>query len=266
MISTSRRSLIAVIAVAALAFVPCYESTRFLIASDMLDGSTLGEHILCFFMGAAPFDISADNRYLQFPVVWIMEISVLLLVNINHMDNIFSCCGYQLVVRSGSRRRCWMAKFLSLFITCTIQLAVLYIAIAILALICGAELTFYVSPEFAEILFPNSNEELMSSISGSGLTLVMLLPALTILAINHIQCLLRLYMKPVISFFISVCILLASLYFFSPLLIGNYAMLARVVPFLSDGMRPWHGIISNIVVILLAYIVGTVRISKMDFI
>lgn len=262
--SFSRKSLITVAVLAVIMLIPICGNISMLEKSGTLGSSSIGEYILLLFMGAAPFDIS--SRYFPFPITWIMACSVLLLVNVNYTDNIFSVFGSQFTVRSRSRKRLWGIKFLSLVLGCIIQLLVFYLAAAVFAAILGAELTLHVSADFADIFFYDNDPAALASMSGGGRARIMLLPALTLLTCNVVQSVLRLFVKPAVSFIAVMCLLLVSLYFFSPLLIGSFAMFSRIAPLLADGLTVRQALISNGAVMAICYAVGAVRMSRTDFI
>lgn len=264
--SFSRKSFITVAALAVIILIQNYSTVSMLEKSGTLGSGSIGEYILLLFSGAAPFDISSGSRYFPFPVTWIMACAVLLFVNVNYTDNIFSVFGSQLTVRSKSRKRLWSIKFISLVLGCIAQLAIFYLAAAIFAAVLGAEPTLHVSTDFADIFFYDNDPEALASQSGSGWARVMLIPALTLLTCNVVQSVLRLFVKPAVSFIAVMCLLIVSLYFFSPLLIGSFAMFSRLAPLLADGLTLRQALISNGAVIALSYAVGAVRISGTDFI
>ena len=262
--SFGRKSLVTVTVLAVIMLIPVCGNISMLEKSGTLGSSSIGEYILLLFMGAAPFDIS--SRYFPFPITWIMACSVLLFVNVNYTDNIFSVFGSQFTVRSRSRKRLWSIKFLSLVLGCIIQLLVFYLAAAVFAAILGAELTLHVGADFADIFFYDNDPAALASMSGGGWARIMLIPALTLLTCNVVQSVLRLFVKPAVSFIAVMCLLLVSLYFFSPLLIGSFAMFSRIAPLLADGLTVRQALISNGAVMAICYAVGAVRMSRTDFI
>ena len=264
--SFARSSPIVIAALTMIMLIPVCSSIDFALDSGSIEYKSLGEYILLIFTGAPPFDISSDSRYFQFPIMWIMECTVFLFVNVNYTDNIYSAFGCQLAVRSKSRKTLWRIKFISLVLSCIIQLAVFYLTVVIMAAVNGAQLTPNISVDFADMFFYDNDRETLAALTGRDLSAIMLVPAFSLLTCNIVQSVLRLYMKAAISFFTSMCILLASLYFFTPLLIGNFAMFSRIAPLLSNGLTLRQALISNGTIIVVSYVVGSARMSKMDFI
>lgn len=264
--SFSRSSPVVIAALTMIMLIPVCSSVDFAFDSGSLDGKSLGEYMLLLFTGAPPADITSGSRVFQFPIMWIMECAVFLFVNVNYTDNIYSAFGCQLAVRSKSRKTLWRIKFISLVLSCIIQLAVFYLVVVIAAAFNGAELTLNISVNFADMFFYDNDRETLAALAGRNLSAMMLAPAFSLLTCNVVQAVLRLYMKAAISFFASMCILLASLYFFTPLLIGNFAMFSRIAPLLSNGLTLQQALISNGTIIVVSYAVGSARMSKMDFI
>ena len=73
-----------------------------------------------------------------------------------------------------------------------------------------------------------------------------------------------LWLKPIVSFLISVVILVASAYKLSPLLLGNYAMPVRNVIYNGTGVTNAAGVLFSAAVIAAAVLFGAVRFRKYD--
>ena len=263
----SFKSLIIIAAVALLFLIQCGRGLDDLFGHGMIScKGTVADYFLYFFLGTDPFDPTSGDRHFQIPLIWLFEIIILLLVNLHYTSNDFSYYGYQLIARSKKRVRWWVAKCFSLSASCIIQLAVLCAAISTVALTFGAEFTLSVTPDFAEMLLPDICLEQLSSLGRLKLTLILCLPVLTILTLNFLQCLLCMFFKPAVSFLITMFIPIVSVYFASPALICNYAMFARIAPFLCDGVSLPYGIIANFAVITIVVIVGAFKVSSVNFI
>ena len=236
------------IAIAVIALLPLFSARRWLSLSP--ERATIGDYFMQYFLGAQPFEhLSKDN---VFPVIWLLEVTIMLLVNMNFTSGSFSFYGFQTIVRSGSRRRWWGAKCISLALCCAIEIIVLYAVIALLALAFGAGSTLKIAA---------------SELAGGQSALwLLLLPALTFMALNALQSLMSLFVKPAIGFFITLCVPIASVYFSTPALIGNCLMALRMQPFSPGGLSPAQGIAANVVVIAAAVTAGMVRVSRVNFI
>ena len=90
---------------------------------------------------------------------------------------------------------------------------------------------------------------------------LVLCPMAVLAALELIQMLLSLYIKPVFSFLAILAVLTASAYCASPLLIGNYAMLLRSDAIVSGGVSAPVGLALCLAAALAAVAAGAMLIK-----
>ncbi len=81
---------------------------------------------------------------------------------------------------------------------------------------------------------------------GQGKTLLLetiILPCFVTIAISLMQMFLCLLVKPIVSYLISVIILIASTYYMNPFFVGSYAMAIRSNQFITNGFDGFLGVL-----------------------
>lgn len=97
-----------------------------------------------------------------------------------------------------------------------------------------------------------------------ALTAAVVLPLLTLMALNMLQMVLCLMMKPVFGFLICICLLLVSLFINSPYALGNGAMMVRSGVFFEGGLNPVAAGVTCLVFIGVSVVTGIIRFNRMD--
>ena len=98
------------------------------------------------------------------------------------------------------------------------------------------------------------------------LALSVLLPYLTVSALSLLQMTLCLVLKPILCFLLSEIILLVSVYWTSPLILGNGAMGIRSGLLISKGVDPWIAAGECVIIILLCAVFGTWEFKRSSII
>ena len=75
---------------------------------------------------------------------------------------------------------------------------------------------------------------------------------------------LALAIRPVLSFGATAAMLLVSAYYFSPLLPGNYLMVARVDTVIANGLHPTSGLFVAALITGASIVLGGIHFSHMD--
>ena len=102
-----------------------------------------------------------------------------------------------------------------------------------------------------------------TSVNGSLLGFVLLLPC-AISALVILQLAISLLINSAAGFLTTVTLLLASAYYTSPLLLGDYLMAARLDIALTDGLIPANGAVLSISLILVCSLVGGLIFTRRD--
>lgn len=112
------------------------------------------------------------------------------------------------------------------------------------------------------MIIENITDSTFNITSTQVLIYCMILPMLSTSALNLLQMTLCLYVKPILSFITIMCILVISLFWHSPLALGNGAMLLRSALFFSGGIKPVSIAIAALSSIVICVFGGTLKFKK----
>lgn len=224
----------------------------------------LGDILLYNFGGMPKYVLSAEKVF-EFPVIWTVFLVLILFATLSYPMTNLQGFGNKVLVKGQNRIKWWLSKCLWNLLCNAIFFGLIIVIILIFCQIKGIPFDMHINTEMQTVLFePNADTELVKDafMPFGELVLVFLLSV----TICQLQMLLCLWFKPVYSFMIMCMMMLASAYFQSVFLIGNYAMLIRHSWINVDGMDCSIGIPVTCVLIVFTVIAGFMRFKRFDII
>lgn len=225
--------------------------------------ATITNFFFYFFEGRKPFDPNLEPSFV-FPVVWIIIFLYAAYITLDYPFHNLTENGTQVIFRVGSRRMWWLSKCLWVTFSTILYFAILYLIPLILSLFLHIDISLSYSQDMNKSILgmefeivPNNCQIVM---------MIFVLPVLTALAVNFMELCLELFFKRIYAFIAAAVLLFASSYFFSPVVIGNYAMMKRSIFCETEGMTIETGVIVNGLLILLTIIIGYIYIKRYDII
>lgn len=224
---------------------------------------TLGNTMMSIFQGMQEFSLTIDRQF-RFPAVWMLMYLVLAYFTLYYPYHDLEDSGRNLLLRSGGRYLWWISKCIWNIVTVLLFFLTGWLVIAVFCLLRGVPLSMEISENITYFLDMRWSQFWLYP---EKLTMeLLLLPVLVMLALNLMQMTLSLFIRPIFSFMVTGMVLLASAYYQTHLLIGNYAMPIRSNRLLLHGINPLYGIGYSLGVIAAAFLVGMIRFKKYDII
>ena len=249
------------LAVLPVSFVLAWQFDRF---SGFLSegGGSITDCMVFILRGMGRVEMTEVMERFQVPFSWLLVFGVCLLANLDYASDDLSRFGLQIIVRSGSRVKWWLSKCVW-NICASVQCAVLLLLGLLLASAFGLlRPTFECDEELVTLLLSEVLWGAEAELSTRELVMQLVLcPMAVLAALELIQMLLSLYIKPVFSFLAILAVLTASAYCASPLLIGNYAMLLRSDAIVSGGVSAPVGLALCLAAALAAVAAGAMLIK-----
>lgn len=240
-----------------LFLLPC-AAMRSLLAS-VQSGGTWMDYMLYCFLGAAPREHS-----LTLPTFWLLAVGGCLLLNLDYMLRDLTGAGQQVLIRSGSRRGWFLAKCVWNLASCAEYVLLSGAAVLFYTLLFGGRAALANTPELVPAVFHDVLFE-PAAFSGADLLLATVLtPLLSLMALSMLQMSLCLWTRPVVSFLVSMALLVAAVFANSPLILGTGAMAIRSGALVEGGVSPLIASIVALAVILLSALAGCVRFQHTD--
>lgn len=139
----------------------------------------------------------------------------------------------------------------------------LWVVMLLFALCGDLQFSFEISPYID--LFLDAGEVRIPSVKWSLTLELFILPPMAAIALGMVQMTLSLFMKPVFSYICSLVYLLASAYYTSPALLGNYAMVLRSEQVMENGVSPTVGVLYATVLAVLSAAARLYAVQKAQY-
>lgn len=243
--------------------VPLFFAASCLVCGLQMPGdmSTPGfmDRMLFCFKGLPPLTGPQD---FQLPVLWFLILAGCLFLNLDYLLDDLTQEGQQVMVRSVSRRGWYLSKCVWGLFSCGLFLAIGMLTCFIITWLCGGKLSL-------------TNDVLVSQISlgawaeqpltvAQAVLIGIVLPYLTLAGFQQLQMILCLYIKPILSFLICICGLVAALLFSFSWIPGNGAITARSDLLMPGLLHPLPLLITGLCLWAAGVIAGMIRFSRMD--
>lgn len=218
---------------------------------------TFADAAINLFGGMDVYHPTPDSRF-EIPVFWLVNNIYLLFMTAHYPIRDLSGFGKLILLKSRRRSTAWASKCMWLLLSTALIYLLEY------------ALIFLVFPGRAPLTPTSELQQIMNMYgpsvwsSGAWGCFVFLLPVLTTLTLGMAQMVLSLIWLPIAGFVADVVILVASAYYFSPLLIGNYTMLRRSSMVLAGGIQYPAAIIVELAVIAALAIIGGWYFKRYD--
>ena len=196
----------------------------------------------------------------RFPAAWSLLLMAVAYVPLSYPYRDLMGFGKSVLVASGSRISWWLSKCLWVIAATLASFTVFLALSAGAALLAGGGL----SPTISSGLPTLAGFMAMTSPISCDLPAFLAVAVVVVCSLCLLQTALSLVVRPVLSFAFTAALLLASAYVYSPLLLGNYLMVARTAGVAEEAMDPTTGLVLAVVVGVASVVGGGAYFSRMD--
>jgi len=245
------------------AFIDCYIRLRAYMSapSPYPIEKTLGNVFLYVFGGAQAYDPRVDIQFV-FPAVWVLIYLFLLYLTLYYPYNNLEENGQNILIRSGGRTLWWASKCCWAVLTVAVYFLIAWITLATACKLSGITLSTRLSENIFKFL---EMSEGAAYLYPEKLNLeIFVLPFLVMSSLSLFQMTVSLFIRPIYSYTVTAIILSASAYCRSPWLLGNYAMPARSLRMVENGVDPHIGIAVSVLLAVFSFVTGIVKFGKYD--
>lgn len=246
-----------------LAILPCWLCHKIAVTAGFDCG--WGGYLMYCFMGIEPINILDTMEKTQLPILWLLLVSGCLYLNLDYMLNDLSLTGQQIIVRSGNRREWFISKCIWNLLSCGVYFIIVSATAAVFSLFTGGDLSLRCESAALNNLYRGEVDTGTVS-SFTILAVSLLLPYLTVSTLSLLQMTLCLVLKPILCFLLSEIVLLVSVYWSSPLILGNGAMGIRSGLLTARGVDPLMVCGECVVIMLLCAGLGTWAFKRSNII
>lgn len=222
-------------------------------------GGTWMDYMLFCFLGEASSDL-----VLSLPTFWLLTVGGCLFLNLDYMLRDLTSAGQQVLVRSGTRRSWYLAKCVWNMASCVEYILLAGASVLLFTLFFGGRAALTNTPELVPALFYGVLFEPAAFSVPDLLLAAALMPLLSLMALQTLQMALCLWVRPIVSFLISMALLVAAVFISSPLIPGSGAMVIRSEALVEGGVSPLAAAMAALGIILISAAAGLVRFQHTD--
>ena len=217
------------------------------------------DRMLFCFKGLPPL---TGPQSFQLPVLWFLILAGCLFLNLDYLLDDLTQEGQQMMVRAVSRRGWYLSKCVWGMLNCGLFLLLGMLSCFIITLLCGGKLSLINDPLVSQVSLGVWTEQPLQA--AEAVLIGILLPYLTLAGFQQLQMTLCLYLKPILSFLICICGLVAALLFSFFWIPGNGAITVRSDLLMPGLHRPLPLLITGLSLWTVGVIAGMIRFSRMD--
>lgn len=168
------------------------------------------------------------------------------------------------MIRSKTRREWYLSKCAWNLCSCIVYMMLICTSVLLFTILSGGTVSLQSTPGVMEIYLSELTVEptLLSGLP--GLIAVVLMPLVTLIALNMLQMAVCLLVRPIIGFLISMAILVLSIYCNLPFVLGNGAMAIRSALLVPNGISPAFAALTAVAILLASAILGSWRFQNTD--
>lgn len=222
------------------------------------------DYMLNAFKGTAPVDKMDLTTPIQLPFLWFAIVGVCLFLNLDYMLYDLSNNGQQVIIRTGKKQGWFLSKCVWNLAGTVGYFAMIALVVWLFVVLTGGTPSLNNTPEVSLRTFIMVTWNRVELMPMEGVLVGLISPCLAVAALSMLEMVLCLIVKPVISFLFCMALLVLSVYWNSPMDLGNGAMAMRSALVVDGGHDPAVTIGIAISVIVICVVVGTVVFKHSD--
>lgn len=222
---------------------------------------TLGDNLVGILGGMRQVEPGLQITRYRLPGVWLLMILLVAYAPLTYPYRNLMGFGKQIVVAGGSRRLWWMAKCAWVVLYVSVLCVIAFCVVAAMTACVGADLSLAVSGGSLDAVDVNMAD--LVEPPWDVIPFLVMVPAVLV-CLCVVQLALSLVIRPVLSFVVTLSILMVSLYSSIPALLGSYLMAARTSCLFVSGFDVSGGITLCVVISCFAVAAGLAVFDHMD--
>ena len=220
------------------------------------------DYLAFLFQGMEVYIPGPENPFV-FPVMWVLIFLFSAYATLSYPFDDLTHYGQQILIRSGGRGGWWLSKCLWNLCSSLLYFGIFYGVTLLFCLYREVPISLQTTPDLVKELIQAEQPVAMGV--KEGICLLIVMPVLVSAALNLLQMMLGLFLKPLFSFGIVSSILILSAYYKEEWSLGNHTMLLRSRIVLGEeGVSPEIGVVLSVSILLLSALLGKLYFKKYD--
>lgn len=218
---------------------------------------------LMYIYGGMDQYVPEPGNPFRFPVRWLIVLLSMAFITLNYPYKDMHAYGQQILLRTKGRTAWWLSKCSWNILSVLVYHGLIFLTVTFFCVFTKSNLTGAINKGLLYIVFQIEPSHMAPDTTIWTLTML-LTPVFISMAINLLQMMVSLFIKPMLSFVVTAFLMISSAYFTSPYLIGNYAMPMRYDVVITDGVNASTGIMISAVLALAVVVIGSIRFHRYD--
>lgn len=240
----------------------CFSSLMFYSSAINLNiKASLIDCAIYIYEGMNVYIPSAENAF-KIPIIWLLLQIIIAFIILNYPTQDLHKYGIQILTRTKKKFSWWISKCFWNIVSVILFYAVGFVIIFIFSTVLGV-ISFAPTDQASEAI---NMVNLRNANNFDVIICVFILPLITSVAVSLLQMAVSFIIKPIYSYICIVSLMLASAYYFSPILIGNFSMLLRNNVVYPNGIISAVAITIDIIIIFISIFMGYCFFKKRDII
>lgn len=218
-----------------------------------------------FYLFKGTYNVYVSSNIMEkvdVPVLWLLILGCSLVINIDYPHKDLCSMGQQVIIRCRSRKLWYVSKFVWNMASSILFFCLVLISAALYTVLSGNILSIRLSTKLLEEIYYISTS--MGLTNFQTLLIGLVLPFLSILALNTIQFTLSFYFKPILATLCCIGICILSIFTDSSFVLGNGAMTLRTISMVLKGEAVSTIILTAMGICVLCLVIGLHRFGHMD--
>ena len=221
---------------------------------------TIGDYLVDFYKGEIPYTMTNSEKPFKLPAIWTFYIMYFVLLISWKISSFFAKEEHQKMIRFQSRKRLHQHHILCIFKETFCIWLLTYIVFILFAICMNAR--FHLPNATLQMRYSNIDISRLNTWE-LGIHLV-ILPFVILASIAILQYVITLFTSTIISIVIITALLVISVFYFHPLLFGNYLMLIRHESLMCNGAQWEIGICISLIVTISSIQLSYFHLRKRD--
>lgn len=224
---------------------------------SMLKASVF-DYLCNIFKGIDRYSFTAKGGF-QIPALWCLFFVCYFFIIGRYIVNDLYGFGTHILLKAKSRKTWWISKCIWVFMTALVYFAVIVVTM-ILYCAFNNHLSFSITKE---ILTFHVSTNLWAQGLNFGVAMLVL-PLLVLFTMGMIQITISLLTSPIVGLLTVSSFLVASVYFYTPMLVGNFVVLKRSEAVIGGFANSTNAFIYCLLIATIAFFIGLVWFERKD--
>lgn len=229
-------------------------------AADVQAG--FADFIMYIYGGMDSYTLDSGSPF-RFPIRWLVVFLSIAFLTLNYPYRDMHTYGQQILIRTKGRTEWWLSKCSWNFLSVLVYHGLIFLTALLFCAFTKSKITGTINKELLYLVFQTAPSH-RTPATATWTFPMLLSPVFVSAGICLLQMTATLFIQPTFGFLVTTFLMITSVYFTSPCLIGNYAMPMRYDAVITGGVSARAGIFLSFLLAFAAVVIGNIRFHRYD--